>query len=51
MDPESSKARQKVLSALRGRGSGRVRLGSGGTLSLEQRESHVEMAVSELTLE
>lgn len=44
MDPESSKARQKVLSALRGRGSG-------GTLSLEQRESHVEMAVSELTLE
>lgn len=45
MDPESSKARQKVLSALRGRGSG------GDTLSLEQRESHVEMAVSELTLE
>lgn len=41
MDPESSKARQKVLSALRG--SGRLRLGSG--------ESHVEMAVSELTLE
>lgn len=44
MDPESSKARQKVLSALRGRGSGR-------TLSLEQWESHVEMAVSELTVE
>lgn len=49
MDPESSKARQKVLSALRG-SEGVSEAWGGGQYHLQQ-GSHVGMAVSELDLD
>lgn len=47
MDPESSKARQKVLSALRGSEGVSEAWGGGGQYHLQ----HVGMAVSELDLD